>query len=244
MARWLLCFLLISLFSVATPCSAVEQVWDEPETKIEQEALTLEGKPILSYAPLARKVAPAVVNISGVHKGGPKPRSLGSGFIISKRGYIVTANNLLDDVKEIEVALLDHRRFTPKIIGRDTNTNVALLKIEADGNLPVIILGDSENLSVGDFVIAIGNPFGSWSSLSAGIVGGIGPSGIVGGMEAGFIQTDASINPSNAGGPLCNITGEVVGVNTALVKGEQPMGFANPINIVKDTLKKFVRKHF
>ena len=105
------------------------------------------------------------------------------------------------------------------------------------------MLGDSEKSSVGDFVISIGNPFGSWPTASAGIVSALGWAGVFSSMVAGFIQTDASINPGNAGGPLCNIAGEVIGINTALIKGEQHVGFANSINFVKIVLMRFISQH-
>jgi len=207
--------------------------------------LTVEKKPIRSYAPLVKKVAPAVVNISGIiPRKGPKATSIGSGFIVGKEGYVVTADHIISNATEITVTLIDNRRFDAKTIGRDSAAaDVALLRTKADGSLPVALLGDSQKLNVGDFVVSIGNPFGSWPTASAGIVGAIGGAGVLSSMGAGFIQTDASINPGNAGGPMFNLTGEVVGVNTALIDEGQHVGFATPINVVKSVLKTFVSQY-
>jgi serine protease Do len=237
MIKLLYSFLLIIIFSL--PCSAEDQLWSDSDKKIEQETLTVGIKPIQSWAPLVTKVAPAVVNISGkIPEKGPNTTSLGSGFIINKRGYIVTADYVLKDATEINVTLIDNHHFDAKIIGRDRPANLALLKIEAGGNLPVAFLGDSEKLSVGDFAINIGNPFGSWPTASVGIVSALGGAGVINIMPNGFIQTDASINPGNAGGPMCNIEGEVIGVNIAVIRNNRDVGFATPINVVKNTLKK------
>jgi S1-C subfamily serine protease len=201
-------------------------------------------KSIESWAPLVKIVAPAVVNISGKHPDKEyKMRPLGSGFLINKKGHIVTADHILKDGFQIIITLLDNRRFDAKIIGRNSSANVALLKINAGEDLPIALLGDSDKLRVGDYIIGIGNPFGSWPTASAGIVGGMGGPGVLkGGVENGFIQTDASINPGNAGGPMCNIAGEVVGINTALIKSGPNVGFANPINAVKIVLNTFVNE--
>jgi serine protease Do len=161
--------------------------------------------------------------------------SLGSGFIIGKDGYIVTNNHVVEDATDIKVSLADSEEFDAKLVGRDPQTEVALLKIEAQRDFPVVPLGDSDKLRVGEWVIAIGNPFGLGQTVTAGIASAKGR--ILGaGAYDDFIQTDASINPGNSGGPLFNLHGEVVGINTAIVPTGQGIGFAIPINLAKEVL--------
>lgn len=161
-----------------------------------------------------------------------KTQSLGSGFIISKEGYIVTNNHVVENAEEIVVILASGDEYPAKIIGKDKKTDIALIKIEPKGDLPVAILGDSDSLEVGEWVLAIGNPFGLGHTVTAGIVSAKGR--VIGqGPYDDFIQTDASINPGNSGGPLFNLRGEVVGINTAIIAGGQGIGFAIPINIAK-----------
>jgi len=164
-----------------------------------------------------------------------KQRSLGSGFIISKDGYIFTNNHVVEDADEVKVTLSDEKSYDAKIIGTDDRTDLAILKIEVGHDLPVVPLGDSSKLEVGDWVIAIGNPFGLERTVTAGIVSARGR--VIGsGPYDDFIQTDASINPGNSGGPLFNLKGEVVGINAAIVAGGQGIGFAIPVNMAKDLL--------
>jgi len=164
-----------------------------------------------------------------------KQRSLGSGFIISKDGYILTNNHVVEDADEVKVTLSDEKTYDAKIIGTDAKTDLAVLKIDVDHDLPLVPLGDSGTLEVGDWVIAIGNPFGLERTVTAGIVSARGR--VIGsGPYDDFIQTDASINPGNSGGPLFNLQGEVVGINTAIVAGGQGIGFAIPVNMAKDLL--------
>jgi serine protease Do len=165
-----------------------------------------------------------------------RTRSLGSGFIVDKEGYILTNNHVIEGAEDIKVKLYNGRTFDAKIVGRDPKSDIALLKINPKGqNLPVAKLGDSDKLRVGDWVIAIGNPFGLEHTVTAGIVSAKGR--VIGmGPYDDFIQTDASINPGNSGGPLFNLQGEVVGINTAIVAGGQGIGFAIPINMAKSLL--------
>ena len=164
-----------------------------------------------------------------------KQPSLGSGFIIDKEGFVVTNNHVIEDADQIKVKLKDQREFDAKIIGRDANTDIALLKIESGDNLPVVKLGDSDALEVGQWVLAIGSPFGLEHTVTAGIVSAKGR--VIGsGPYDDFIQTDASINPGNSGGPLLNLKGEVIGINTAIVASGQGIGFAIPINLAKDII--------
>jgi serine protease Do len=221
-----------------------------------------------SFAELSKKASPAVVNISAVkivksHGGMPMPfgaddpfkdffeffyrdrqprdfkqQSLGSGFIIDKDGFILTNNHVVESTDEIKVKLADGREFKAEIVGRDPKTDLALIRIEPESDLPILSLGDSETAQVGDWVIAIGNPFGLGHTVTAGIVSAkyrqIGA-----GSYDNFIQTDASINPGNSGGPLLNTAGEAIGINTAIFSrsgGNIGIGFAIPINMAKDIL--------
>ena len=167
-----------------------------------------------------------------------KRRSLGSGFIISEDGYIVTNNHVVAKATEIKVVLKDGSEFKAKIVGTDPKTDIALLKIDPKGKkLSVVKLGDSDKLKIGEWVLAIGNPFGLSYTVTAGIVSAKGR--VIGeGPYDNFIQTDASINPGNSGGPLVNIEGEVVGINTAIIAGAQGIGFAIPINLAKVIIKQ------
>jgi serine protease Do len=164
-----------------------------------------------------------------------KQPSLGSGFIIDKDGFVVTNNHVIEDADQIKVKLNNQREFDAKIVGRDPNTDIALLKIESGENLPFVKLGDSDALEVGQWVLAIGSPFGLEHTVTAGIVSAKGR--VIGsGPYDDFIQTDASINPGNSGGPLLNLQGEVIGINTAIVASGQGIGFAIPINMAKDII--------
>jgi serine protease Do len=167
--------------------------------------------------------------------------SLGSGFIIHKNGYIVTNNHVVENATDIKVSLSDLEEFDAKVIGSDPQTEVALIKIEAQRDLPVAPLGDSDKLRVGEWVIAIGNPFGLGQTVTAGIASAKGR--IIGaGAYDDFIQTDASINPGNSGGPLLNLHGEVIGINTAIVATGQGISFAIPINLAKEVLAQLREK--
>jgi serine protease Do len=164
-----------------------------------------------------------------------KQPSLGSGFIIDKDGYVVTNNHVIEDADQIKVKLKDEHEFDAKIVGRDPNTDIALLKIESAQDLPTVKLGDSDALKVGQWVVAIGSPFGLEHTVTAGIVSAKGR--VIGsGPYDDFIQTDASINPGNSGGPLLNLKGEVIGINTAIIASGQGIGFAIPVNLAKDII--------
>jgi serine protease Do len=237
----LLCSTMIVLMTSGL-CLAQDQTSNKIDKKTERESLMIEGSPIQSWAPLVAKIAPAVVNLSGtISKKDTKIVSLGCGFIISKKGYIATANHVLRDAAEIDVTLPDSRRFVAKIIERDSYADLAILKFEPVGDLPVILLGDSDKLRIGDYVISVGNPFGSWTTASVGIVSALGDAGVLPGpYKAGFIMTDASINPGNGGGPLCNAAGDVVGINTGMVENEKRVGFAIPVSVLKSFIKRFI----
>ena len=177
--------------------------------------------------------------------GGPLPRgpqrqrSLGSGFVIDADGSILTNNHVVENAQKIVVKLQgDDQEYEAKVIGRDPKTDIAIIKINAKTTLPVASLGDSDRLEVGEWVVAIGNPFGLDSTVTSGIVSAKGRH-IGQGPYDNFIQTDASINPGNSGGPLINLRGEVVGINTAIFSrtgGNMGIGFAIPVNLAKELL--------
>jgi serine protease Do len=212
------------------------------------------------FTALAEKCTPSVVNvkITKVEKTGlgeiqipwgsfrdffnnpqfpqfPQDRTVqgaGSGVIISKDGYVLTNNHVVDGAKELTVTLSDKREFKAQIVGRDPKTDIAIIKIDAGENLPAATIGDSDKIKVGDWVMAIGNPFGLSSTVTLGIVSAKGR--VIGaGPYDDFIQTDASINPGNSGGPLIDMNGEVIGINTAIVPNGQGIGFAIPVNTAK-----------
>ncbi len=167
----------------------------------------------------------------------------GSGFIISEDGYILTNNHVVGDVDKITVVLKDERTFSAKLIGTDPESEVALIKIEGD-HFPVLPMGDSGKLEIGDWVIAIGNPFGLSETVTVGVVSAVGRNNMHIAAYEDFIQTDAAINPGNSGGPLINLDGQVIGINTAIVSesgGYMGIGFAIPINMarsIQEQLKK------
>jgi serine protease Do len=216
---------------------------------------------IPDFVILAKRLKPAVVNISTSKTIAPqkrtpgsdpfqeyfekffdaprqhpfKQKNLGSGFIISEDGFILTNNHVVSDADEIKVKLSDGREFRGEIKGRDEKFDLALIRIDAKGNLPIAPLGDSDKTEVGEWVMAIGNPFGLAQTVTAGIVSAQGR--VIGsGPYDDFIQTDASINPGNSGGPLFNAKGEVIGINTAIVAGGQGIGFAIPVNMAKSII--------
>lgn len=234
-----------------------------------------EGKTIpmipASFANVAEKASPAVVNISTVriterrrprrfgpfgHKGGKDPfddffdrffndqgprkhkqRSLGSGFIIDPSGLIITNNHVIEDADEVIVRMSDEKEFKAEVIGRDVKTDIALIKIKDSNRLPFLKLGDSSKLRIGDWVVAIGNPFGLEHTVTAGILSARGR--VIGaGPYDDFLQTDASINPGNSGGPLLNLEGEVIGINSAIIAGGSGIGFAIPSTMAKGIIEQ------
>lgn len=176
------------------------------------------------------------------HKNAPreyKSKSLGSGFVIdAKEGYIVTNNHVIEGADEILIKFTDNNEIPAKVVGRDPLTDLALLKIDpSKEKLNEIELGDSDKIEVGDWVVAIGNPFGLSWTVTAGIISAKGRE-LGEGPYDNFMQTDASINPGNSGGPLVNLDGEVIGINTAIIPSGQGLGFAIPVNMLKDLLPK------
>jgi serine protease Do len=170
-------------------------------------------------------------------------QSLGSGFIVGSDGYIITNNHVVENADDITVTLWDESEYKAKVKGRDSKTDIALIKIDADKPLPAVTLGDSDKLNVGDWVIAVGNPYGLGHTVTAGIVSA--KSRFIGsGPYDDFIQTDATINPGNSGGPLFNIKGEVIGINTAIIPMAQGIGFAIPVNLAKEIIQSLKTKGY
>ena len=220
-----------------------------------------------AFVNLVKTVTPSVVNISTIGKkklvrpffeaspffedffgergGRPQYRresSLGSGFIINKDGYIVTNDHVVRDAETIQVKLSNESVYSGKVIGSDPKTDIAVIKINAKEPLPAAVFGDSDKLQVGQWAIAIGNPFGLDRTVTVGVVSATGRSNM--GIETyeDFVQTDASINPGNSGGPLLNIYGEVIGINTAIVAAGQGIGFAIPVNMAKQVVNQLIAK--
>src|SRR3990172_3817294 len=170
-----------------------------------------------------------------------KGRGLGSGFIFSEDGYIITNNHVVERATDIKVILENGEIYHADVIGTDPKSDLALLKIEPKRRLPAVKFGNSDGLEIGDWVLAIGNPFGLGHTVTAGIISAKGRSLGLGSYDD-FIQTDASLNPGNSGGPLFNQMGDVIGVNTAIVAGGQGIGFAIPINMAKYVIEQLKDK--
>ena len=170
-----------------------------------------------------------------------KQQGVGSGFIMSKEGYILTNNHVVEGADQIKVKLAGGKEFEGKVVGRDPKTDLALVKIEGNADLQALKLGNSDDLKVGNWVVAVGSPFGLEQTVTAGIVSAKGR--VIGsGPYDNFIQTDASINPGNSGGPLINLQGEVVGINTAIIASGQGIGFAIPINMAKEVAPQLQKR--
>ena len=230
--------------------------------------------PVPSLSPIVKKVSPAVVNIATrgtirdrgpqnpllddpffrrffdvpPDSSGPRERpfqSAGSGVIFdAKAGYIVTNAHVVENASEITVTLQDGRDLKAEVVGSDEPSDVAVLKVKSDGNLVQIGLGDSAKVEVGDFVLAIGNPFGLQHTVTSGIISGLSRSGINPDGYEDFIQTDASINPGNSGGALVNLHGELIGINTAILSrsgGNIGIGFAIPVNMAHSVMDQLIK---
>jgi serine protease Do len=263
---------LAALFSVSHfTCLGKEDA--PPAFNVSTAPINRDARLGTSFAPIIKKVAPSIVNIYStrfIHErpvrnpmfndpffrqffgnqlqGDDRERtrkqeSLGSGVIVSSDGYILTANHVVADADEIKVSIADNKtEYTAKIIGRDRATDVAVLKIDAD-HLPAVTLADSDQLEVGDVVLALGNPFGVGQTVTMGIVSALGRSGLGFNGYENFIQTDAAINPGNSGGALVDVEGRLVGINTAIISpsgGNNGIGFAVPINMARNVLVRLV----
>jgi Do/DeqQ family serine protease len=167
-------------------------------------------------------------------------RSQGSGVIVDKSGIILTNNHLIEESGEIEVRLSDKRKLKARVVGRDPKTDLAVLRIEGDGEFPVAELGDSDRLRIGQWAIAVGNPFGLDRTVTVGIISATGRQGVGVATYESFIQTDAAINPGNSGGPLVNLDGKVIGINTAIVSVGQGIGFAIPTSMARRVMPQLL----
>ena len=226
----------------------------------------VDGEPVPSLAPLVERVTPAVVNIRvsqtvqqrnpfaddpfwqffggpNIPNGSRQVASAGSGVIVdAEQGYILTNHHVVADADEIRVSLVDGEELDAEVIGSDAATDIALIRVEAD-DLVEMPIGDSEGVRVGDFVLAIGNPFGLGHTVTSGIVSALGRAGINPNGYEDFIQTDASINPGNSGGALVNMRGELVGVNSAIISrtgGNVGIGFAVPTEIASSIMRQIL----
>jgi len=220
-----------------------------------------------TLAPLVREVTPAVVNISvqgRVREDNPLyqdplfreffnlPKQLekevnatGSGVVVDgERGYVLTANHVVANATAVQIRTKDGRKFAGRVVGRDAPTDIALLQVREPSGLKPIALGDSDALQVGDFVIAVGNPFGLGQTVTSGLVSALGRTGLGKHGYEDFIQTDAAINPGNSGGGLINLRGELVGINTAIISpggGNVGVGFAVPINMARKVMEQLAQ---
>jgi serine protease Do len=247
------CGALLLLFVLVTPAAA-------------QIADALPGR-VSTLAPLVRQVTQAVVNISvhgKVRQDNPLykdpffreffdvPKQLeqevsasGSGVIVDEqRGYVLTANHVVDKISTAQITTKDGRKFSAKLVGRDPATDIAVLQIQNGRDLKALPMGNSDRLEVGDFVIAVGNPFGLGQTVTSGLVSALGRTGLGKQGYEDFIQTDAPINPGNSGGGLINLRGELVGINTAILSpggGNVGIGFAVPINMARQVMEQIVQ---
>jgi len=239
---------------------------------VSERPLPRDGKFTTSFAPVVKKVAPSVVNVFTTTKPKkvsmprspmmedpffrrffgedmpgrgyqtPKQTGLGSGVVVTEDGYILTNNHVVENADEIKVAFTDGREFTAKVVGKDPKTDIAVLKIDAE-DLPRIEVANSDNMEVGDLVLAIGNPFGVGQTVTMGMVSATGR-GNIGLDYEDFIQTDAAINPGNSGGALVDAEGRLVGINTAILSrtgGNQGIGFAVPVNLARGVMESLVK---
>jgi len=201
---------------------------------------------------LAERATPSVVNLfpltgssrarDRASERTPNASGSGSGLIVDSTGYIVTNNHVIGDAAEVEVRFSDKTRSIAQVVGKDPDTDLALLKVTADRPLPSARFGDSAAVKVGQWVLAVGNPFGLDRTVTLGVVSGIGRENINLSRYENFIQTDASINPGNSGGPLLNLHGEVIGINTAIINFAQGIGFAIPSNMAKQVIEHLLAK--
>ena len=226
------------------------------------------GGAVPTLAPLVREVTPAVVNIAvhgKVRQDNPLyrdplfreffdvPKQLekeinatGSGVIVdAQKGYVLTNNHVVEQVASVQIKTKDGRPFSAKVIGRDPATDIAVLRIQSPSGLKAIAFGDSDALEVGDFVLAIGNPFGLGQTVTSGLVSALGRTGLGKQGYEDFIQTDAAINPGNSGGALVNLRGELIGINSAIISpagGNVGIGFAIPVNMARRVMEQIIEK--
>jgi serine protease DegQ len=260
MSRLIRSLTVVLALGLATPFASFQPAFAQNRTPV------LEAQPAPSLAPLIKVVTPAVVNISVVSTSPARDNPLardpffrrfvppqeqpqqrqaaGSGVIVdAARGYVMTNNHVVANADKIAVTLKDGRTLNAKLIGTDPGTDIAVVQIPTE-NLTALTFGDSSALEVGDYVVAIGNPFGLGQTVTSGIVSALGRSGLrIEGYED-FIQTDASINPGNSGGALVDLRGRLIGINTAIIApsgGNVGIGFAVPINMARSVFEQIVQ---
>ncbi|MBI3807153.1 MAG: Do family serine endopeptidase [Nitrospirae bacterium] len=232
-----------NIHSFAAAESVAPKSGDSPGLRLLEEIQTV-------ITDLAESAKPSVVNLiplSGPGRGrelsqerAPNAPGSGSGVIIDSEGHIVTNNHVIGDATEIEVRFSDKSKLIAQVVGKDLDTDLAVLKVTADHPLPSAKFGDSSSVRVGQWVLAVGNPFGLDRTVTLGVVSGIGRENINLSRYENFIQTDASINPGNSGGPLFNLRGEIIGINTAIINFAQGIGFAIPSNMAKQVIQQLL----
>ncbi|MCP9464673.1 MAG: Do family serine endopeptidase [Nitrospira sp.] len=254
MFKRLLCVGMLGLLTLAEPPFVQPTFAEQPgvhSLPAELPGLRLLEEIQTVITSLAEQVKPTVVNLFPVQPGGrgrdprgstPNATGSGSGFIVDSDGYIITNHHVIGDAPEVEVRFADKTKLIAQVIGRDPDTDLALLKVQVDRPLPSVRFGDSSLVKVGQWVLAVGNPFGLDRTVTLGVVSGIGRENINLSRYENFIQTDASINPGNSGGPLFNLHGEVIGINTAIINFAQGIGFAIPSNMAKQVIEQLQAK--
>ncbi|WZB68109.1 trypsin-like peptidase domain-containing protein [Achromobacter xylosoxidans] len=242
------------ILSAAALAAALATSLAAPSRALAALPMAVDGQPLPSLAPMLERVTPAVVNISAQGDGAPAPafgqaggagrQSIGSGVIVdAAQGNILTNHHVVRGATSIRVSLQDGRSFTATVVGSDPDTDLAVLRIPPD-KLQALTLSDSSDLRVGDFVVAIGDPYGLGQSASSGIVSALERSSLRAAGYQNFIQTDASINPGNSGGALVNLNGELVGINTMIYTpsgGNVGIGFAIPSNLAGEVMRQLLQ---
>jgi serine protease Do len=223
--------------------SAAQKPGDSPGLRLLDEIQTV-------ITDLAESAKPSVVNLAPLTAAGrgrelpqervPNAPGSGSGVVIDPDGHIITNNHVIGDATEIEVRFSDKSKLIAQVVGKDLDTDLALLKVTTDHPLASARFGDSSTVRVGQWVLAVGNPFGLDRTVTLGVVSGIGRENINLSRYENFIQTDASINPGNSGGPLFNLHGEIIGINTAIINFAQGIGFAIPSNMAKQVMEQLL----
>jgi serine protease Do len=239
----LVCLAWLDIHSAGAVESAAPKPGDSPGLRLLDEIQTV-------ITDLAESAKPSVVNLAPLTAAGrgrelpqervPNAPGSGSGVVIDPDGHIITNNHVIGDATEIEVRFSDKSKLIAQVVGKDLDTDLAVLKVTADHPLPSAKFGDSSTVRVGQWVLAVGNPFGLDRTVTLGVVSGIGRENINLSRYENFIQTDASINPGNSGGPLFNLRGEIIGINTAIINFAQGIGFAIPSNMAKQVMEQLL----
>jgi serine protease Do len=239
----LVCLAWLDIHSAGVVESAAPKPGDSPGLRLLDEIQTV-------ITDLAESAKPSVVNLAPLTAAGrgrelpqervPNAPGSGSGVVIDPDGHIITNNHVIGDATEIEVRFSDKSKLIAQVVGKDLDTDLAVLKVTADHPLPSAKFGDSSTVRVGQWVLAVGNPFGLDRTVTLGVVSGIGRENINLSRYENFIQTDASINPGNSGGPLFNLRGEIIGINTAIINFAQGIGFAIPSNMAKQVMEQLL----